>query len=792
MSAIESSLRLEIAQYQAALSKAKADAAKFKEDLKRNSQDMGEAVLGKPEAWHSVRANMTAFKLQMGREGEEAGGMMGMAMRSGMMRFAGPAALVAVVGGGIKSAVQAAGADEMMNIRMNVIVGDTSKAQELIGSLKALGARTPLEFTDLAEAGSMLVAFGEDAARVPAVLTRLGDVAQGVGAPLRDIAEIYGKARVQNQLFAEDINQLTGRGIPVIQEFARILQRPESEIKKMASEGRITFPLLEAAFKNLTKEGGKFAGMMEAISKSSEGKWSTFKDEVSQTSALFGRPLAKTWGEGLDWVTSKMSGVKNMLRSLNETATEGVARLRAEEAARTAKNDAPDDAAIEAKLRADALASENAAKEEAARKVARKADEEREKQARAIADLRKDAERMSISMLPDDKRLAALKVQMQSLMQDAQFRSLGSGQRLNVADGVEGLNKLAAAHGKAGNKTGEMAVLKQYKEALAVQKEIDSLQKSLDEKKSADTKKSEEDKRRVAQTRAVLELETKIAKEQAKSGKDDNKAITAFRDELNVLQLSAQIQEQLKTTQAEALKIAQEKVGAERAAAIAIKAQATAEKSKQQLRSRQELAAEMKVDSLRAAGKDKEADALERRIRLVREAQRIQQETGLSERQSAAIARQRIADQEKAEARAARAAGLASGDMPRRKITRGTRGDQDPDGRYGLAGRPGGTMTKFSGPLSQGGPLSKNGGIDGFNRLQSGEAGELGRLMGPSARHLGMGLAPSNKTPAPMDAQHAQNAAGDTASRSDPNGSHNTRVEQLLRDLNETLKTLAD
>jgi hypothetical protein len=52
---------------------------------------------------------------------------------------------------------------------------------------------------------------------VPETLRRIGDVSAGVQAPVGEIVELYGKARVQGRLFAEDINQLTGRGILIIQ-----------------------------------------------------------------------------------------------------------------------------------------------------------------------------------------------------------------------------------------------------------------------------------------------------------------------------------------------------------------------------------------------------------------------------------------------------------------------------------------------------------------------------------------------------------------------------------------------
>jgi hypothetical protein len=62
-----------------------------------------------------------------------------------------------------------------------------------------------------------------------------------------------------------------------------------------------------------------------------------------------------------------------------------------------------------------------------------------------------------------------------------------------------------------------------------------------------------------------------------------------------------------------------------------------------QNRAKNELAAEIRIDQLRAAGKENMAEIEERRLRIAREALQIQQATGYSEQQSLMLARQRDA-----------------------------------------------------------------------------------------------------------------------------------------------------
>jgi tape measure domain-containing protein len=208
-----------------------------------------------------------------------------------LLGLVGIAGSVAAALAGVKKAVGGAAALETTTIAFETLLGSAAKAKSLLGELKQLGASTPLEFPELADASRKLIAFGVGADTVTATLRRIGDVATGIQAPIGEIAEIYGKARVQGTLFAEDINQLTGRGIPVIQEFAKILGVSEGEVKKLASEGKITFGLLERAFVNLTDKGGKFAGMMGRQAETTAGLWSTLKDSINEVFTTLGEPI---------------------------------------------------------------------------------------------------------------------------------------------------------------------------------------------------------------------------------------------------------------------------------------------------------------------------------------------------------------------------------------------------------------------------------------------------------------------------------------------------------------------
>jgi tape measure domain-containing protein len=213
---------------------------------------------------------------------------------------------------------QLAASAETTSVAFRTLVGDTKMADDALAKVRALADKTPFEFPELADAARKLIAFGEGSETVADSLRKVGDIASGVSAPVGEIAELYGKARVQGTLFAEDINQLTGRGIPIIQEFAKQLDVSEGAIKKLASEGAITFPMLEQAFTDMTSGAGKFSGMMDATSRTMEGLLSTLSDSFKGAMSAVGARLNEALKPLLAEAADKIDGLKDKATDLGK------------------------------------------------------------------------------------------------------------------------------------------------------------------------------------------------------------------------------------------------------------------------------------------------------------------------------------------------------------------------------------------------------------------------------------------------------------------------------------------
>lgn len=171
---------------------------------------------------------------------------------------------------------------QKLEISFKTMLGSEEKAVRLMDQLVKTAATTPFSMGDIANSAKQLLAYGLEAEKVNDTLIRLGDIAAGLSIPINDLAYLYGTTMVQGRLYTQDLNQFLGRGIPLMAELAKQFGVAESEVKKLVEEGKVGFPQVQQAIVNLTSEGSKFGGLMEAQSKTIAGQISNIEDQIEQ------------------------------------------------------------------------------------------------------------------------------------------------------------------------------------------------------------------------------------------------------------------------------------------------------------------------------------------------------------------------------------------------------------------------------------------------------------------------------------------------------------------------------
>ena len=176
--------------------------------------------------------------------------------------------------------IQVRGEFEKLEVSFNTMLRSEEKATALMSQLTKTAATTPFGLQDVAGGAKQLLAYGMEAEKINETLIRLGDIAAGLNIPLQDMTYLFGTTMVQGRMYTQDLNQFVGRGIPLIKEFANQFGVAESKVKDLVTEGKIGFPQLQKAIIAMTSEGGQFAGLMEAQSKTIAGQIANLEDAI--------------------------------------------------------------------------------------------------------------------------------------------------------------------------------------------------------------------------------------------------------------------------------------------------------------------------------------------------------------------------------------------------------------------------------------------------------------------------------------------------------------------------------
>lgn len=211
----------------------------------------------------------------------------------------------------VKSVVDARGQMQQLEVAFETMLGSKSKMQKLMDELTQTALVTPFEFDDVANGAKQLLAYGTAAEDVNQTIKTLGDVAAGVGAPIGDIVYLYGTLQTQGRMYTQDLNQFTGRGIPMIAELAKQFGVTEGEVKGLVEAGKVGFPEVQRVMESLTSEGGQFFNLMENQSKTISGQISNLQDNFSSILNEIGKQA-----EGL--ITDVIGGAASALEHYKE------------------------------------------------------------------------------------------------------------------------------------------------------------------------------------------------------------------------------------------------------------------------------------------------------------------------------------------------------------------------------------------------------------------------------------------------------------------------------------------
>ena len=216
--------------------------------------------------------------------------------------------------------IKVRGEFQQLEVAFTTMLGSKETADRLMSQMIETAATTPFDLQSVANGARQLIAYGTAADDVNETLVRLGNIAAGLSIPLNDLVYLYGTTMTQGRLYTEDLNQFTGRGIPMIRELSEVLGVAEDEVKGLVEEGRVGFPEVQKVIQNLTNEGGMFFNLMSEQSKTISGQISNIGDSFSQMFNEIGKQNEGIINEALSGIFYLVENYESIGKSIVEMA----------------------------------------------------------------------------------------------------------------------------------------------------------------------------------------------------------------------------------------------------------------------------------------------------------------------------------------------------------------------------------------------------------------------------------------------------------------------------------------
>ena len=199
---------------------------------------------------------------------------------------------------------------EYYTTSFTVMTGSADKASETVKKLADIGAKTPFDMPQLADATSLLMNFGFNADDAVDSMMMLGDISQGNADKLDTITRAYGKMSSAQKVSLEDINMMIDAGFNPLQEISEHTGESMQSLYDRISHGKMSVDEITESMKRSTSEGGKYFKSMDAQSQTLDGRLSTLSDTINSKLGEALQPILQKAAD--EWIPNVTNAIDNM------------------------------------------------------------------------------------------------------------------------------------------------------------------------------------------------------------------------------------------------------------------------------------------------------------------------------------------------------------------------------------------------------------------------------------------------------------------------------------------------
>lgn len=190
------------------------------------------------------------------------------------------------------------------------MLGNATKAQEVIAKIQQDAAVTPFSVEALTKANQLLIGAGENADYSRKVILALGNAVSATGGTsveLERMAQNLQQIANVGKAASIDIKQFAYAGINIYQVLADYTGKTVQEVKDMT----VSYDVLSKALIAASEEGGRYYNSMDTLSQTMDGRVQTLKDNVTQLVGVLSSGLSETVGQLITKANELTVAMKN-------------------------------------------------------------------------------------------------------------------------------------------------------------------------------------------------------------------------------------------------------------------------------------------------------------------------------------------------------------------------------------------------------------------------------------------------------------------------------------------------
>lgn len=169
---------------------------------------------------------------------------------------------------------------EQSEVAWKTLLGSAEDAQAMLKQISDFTKATPFDIENVDMMAKYMHNAGLEGEALFNQLMKNADVASAFSIPAAEAKEFTRQMSQVQQAgvaYTEDLNILQDRGIPIFKALSEVMNVQVKDVKKLASEGKITSDIYMESFNNIAQS---VEGASEAQSKTFNGMISTLKDNI--------------------------------------------------------------------------------------------------------------------------------------------------------------------------------------------------------------------------------------------------------------------------------------------------------------------------------------------------------------------------------------------------------------------------------------------------------------------------------------------------------------------------------